>query len=347
MKITDVRAIYPNWKQLPQGVWQSAFWQIVVCVESDTGLRGYGYGGGEPGAMVVNRHFKHVINGRKIDTVEHIRDLWEAMYQASLPYGRKGIPVMALSGVDLALWDLLAKAMAVPVYELVGGLKRESVEAYATSSALERCRDLGYRSIKPVLGRRADPEKTERLIAKARQLFGPDAKVMADSYMAWDRQRTLEMAQRLGPYGVYWFEDVLTPDLLDGQAELRSKIKPIKLAGGEHEFTQFGFEAIAKAGALDIWQPDIAWCGGMTAALQILKLADRVGASVVMHRGGEIWGLHFIVATHCEPFAETHPHRWEPGAEVLWLDEPQANAGMISPPDRPGFGVSLNESMLS
>ena len=128
-------------------------------------------------------------------------------------------------------------------------------------------------------------------------------------------------------YNLYWVEDVTTPDHLEEQAALREIIHPINLAGGEHEFTRFGFAQIAKAGALDIWQPDVAWCGGITETLRILELAQEHSVPVVPHRGGEIWGLHVIAATDCEDLAETHPERWEESADELWLDEPRVVDG--------------------
>ena len=111
MRITDVKAVYPNWTPRPGGAWQSYFWQIVVRVETDTGAWGLGYGGGGPPAcQVVNSHLRELLVGRAVESAGDIRDLWDLMYAKSLPYGRKGIPVMALSGVDLALWDLLGRA---------------------------------------------------------------------------------------------------------------------------------------------------------------------------------------------------------------------------------------------
>ena len=118
------------------------------------------------------------------------------------------------------------------------------------------------------------------------------------------------------------------------------------IAGGEHEFTHHGFRDIARTRALDIWQPDITWCGGITAGLRILDLAREAGASVVPHRGGEIWGLHLIAATDCADLAETMPARWSNSADVLWNEEPQAKDGYIRPSDRPGFGVTLDDSLL-
>ena len=351
VKITEVKAVYPKWRVTPGGPWQSYFWQIVVEVRTDTGAVGYGYGGGgSPAVAIVNSHFRDLLIGREVNSIDDIRDIWDLLYFKSLPYGRKGMPVMALSGVDLALWDLLAKSEGLPVYELLGGLKKPSIRAYATTHDIERERDAGFTAVKLSprwTGKESDYDDTVEMMARAREAFGPDALVMTDCYMSWDAAVTRKMARLLASYDLYWFEDVITPDDLAETAELRPAVKPVLLAGGEHEFTHHGFEEVARTGALDVWQPDIAWCGGITAGLRILDLAEQTGGvTVVPHRGGEIWGLHFIVATGCDDLAETHPDRWQEGADMLWLDEPVPVDGRIAPNDRPGFGVTLNEAML-
>ena len=169
---------------------------------------------------------------------------------------------------------------------------------------------------------------------------------MIDTYLSWDGPVTLEMSTRLAEFNIYWFEDVLTPDDLSGQADLRQPVKPTLISGGEHEFTHHGFAAIAKAGALDLWQPDITWCGGLTAGMRIVELANKHGIPVSPHRGGEVWGLHLLVATDCADLAEFHSDHIEEKRDMLWLNEPTPNNGYISPNDNPGFGVALNEAML-
>ena len=350
MRIDDVKAVYPKWKQISKEGWQSHFWQIVVRIQSDTGTVGVGYGGGgTPGVEVVNQHLRELLVGRTIESTDDIRETWDFLYRMSLPYGRKGIPVMALSGVDLALWDLLGKERGEPVYELLGGLKKTKVRAYASGMEMNRYHDMGYTANKFTPGRERTEDavrKTVEAATMSRRVFGESGLIMTDCYMAWDTETTRRMADAVDGLNVYWFEDILTPDLLDEQAAVRPLIKPIKVAGGEHEFTRFGFGAVAKAGALDIWQPDITWCGGITEGLRILEMAQVQGVPVVLHRGGEIWGLHFIAATDCDDLAETHPGRWIPPRDELWLDEPQAVDGHLTIPDKPGFGVQLNEAML-
>ncbi len=350
MRISDVRAVYPRWRGLPAGAWQSHFWQIVVEVRTDTGEVGLGYGGGgRPAVEIVGSHFRELLSGRVIESADDIREAWDLLYLKSLPYGRKGIPIMALSGVDLALWDLLAKSEGRPVYDLLGGLEKRSVRAYASTREFERERDAGFTAVKFSHlweGANGGYDDAVRAAARAREVFGSEALVMVDCYMSWDSVVTAEMSRLLAPYGLYWFEDVLTPDDLPGMAALKPVAAPVLLAGGEHEFTHHGFGDVARAGALDVWQPDVTWCGGLTAALRVVELAERTGVKVTPHRGGEVWGLHLVAATGCEDLAETHPDRWREDAAVLWMDEPRAVDGRIAPADRPGFGVTLNEEML-
>jgi L-rhamnonate dehydratase len=169
---------------------------------------------------------------------------------------------------------------------------------------------------------------------------------MADCYMSWDREVTLEMAQRLRPYNFYWFEDLLTPDDLAGQAALRGQLNGVLVAGGEHEFTHFGYREIFNAGALDLWQPDITWCGGITAGLRIVELAEQQQIPVVPHRGGEVWGLHLIAATSCADLGEVLPGTRDRPVEQIWEGEPTVVDGYLTPSDAPGLGVVLKGEYL-
>ncbi|MEC8913066.1 MAG: enolase C-terminal domain-like protein, partial [Chloroflexota bacterium] len=182
---------------------------------------------------------------------------------------------------------------------------------------------------------------------KARSTLGENALIMIDTYMSWNQDVTLEMAKILSPYNIHWFEDVLTPDDLVGQANIRTKVKPTLIAGGEHEFTHYGFMELARSAALDIWQPDITWCGGITAGLRIIEIAKTFGIPVIPHRGGEVWGLHLIVSSDCQDLAEVLPGTKGAHKDELWAGEPQAEDGYIEPNDQPGFGVNINESLLS
>ena len=156
----------------------------------------------------------------------------------------------------------------------------------------------------------------------------------------------MELASHLAPYNIYWFEDVLLPDQVEMQAELRRQIKPILLAGGEHEFTAYGFAPVAHAGALDLWQPDVTWCGGLTAALRIAELAAAHEVPVVLHRGGEIWGLHLIAAGWVEDLGELVLGSRDAARDLVWLGEPKVENGYLELPQGPGFGVEVNQEIL-
>ncbi|MDC0035280.1 hypothetical protein OAJ44_02820, partial [Chloroflexi bacterium] len=264
------------------------------------------------------------------------------------PYGRKGIAVMALSGVDLALWDLLGKAENCPVYKLIGKRNKDYVRSYATGTDVEWYAKLGFTAHK--FPHRWNSEKdistAVSTASQARNILGQNALLMIDTYMSWSFETTLQMATSLEDFNIYWFEDVVNPDDLESQSELRGLVKPILIAGGEHEFTEFGYQEIAKAEALDLWQPDITWCGGITSGIRIVEMANTLGIPIAPHRGGEVWGLHLIVSSTCDNLAEVLPGTKNGSRDNLWVGEPFPADGYISPTDDPGFGVTVNESLL-
>jgi L-rhamnonate dehydratase len=349
VKITEIKASYPRYGyQLPE--WRPELWQIVVRVETDAGVTGWGWGGGGRASVpIVNGHFREQLLGREVGSTQDISAVWDDLYHASIPYGRAGIAIMALSGVDIALWDLLARAEGVPVYQLIGPRKKESVTAYGTGTNWEDFLDQGYSAFKLTHRWRGDPsvyQRTAEKVGRIREAYGPNALLMLDCYLSWDAEVTREMARVLSPYNIYWFEDVLTPEERETQAVIRGEIAPILMAGGEHSFTDHGFAEVARTGALDIWQPDVAWCGGVTALLRIIALADRTGYRVCPHRGAEPWGLHVIVASTCMSFAEYNPGRRGARGERAWIGEPIPEEGQIAPSEEPGFGLEPNATML-
>ncbi len=159
---------------------------------------------------------------------------------------------MALSGVDLALWDLMGKAENKGVCELLGGPRRQRIPAYATGADVEWYRDLGFGAHKASHKRQdaaaADAERVVEWARRSRQVLGPEALLMVDGYMSWDADFSRAMARELEPYRIHWFEDVVLPDEVEGQAALRPDIKPVLLAGGEHEFTHYATRRLFNAG---------------------------------------------------------------------------------------------------
>ena len=348
MKIKSVSAVYPNYQHTTPS-WRTHLWQIVVRVETNTGQIGWGYGGGGKAAVeIVNGHFAEILVGKSFDSISAISDIWNFLYTASIPYGRKGVAIMALSGVDIALFDALGKAEMKPVANLLGSTIKDRMRCYATGPDTDYYAELGFTAQKfPFQWKGNESEAAGVAMGeKARSAFGKDAEVMFDVYMTWNSKITLRMHNALKHVGIHWYEDILTPDDLEELGVLRTKIYPVNMAGGEHEFTAHGFTDIARTKAYDIWQPDITWCGGITAGLQILDLALANNAQVVPHRGAEPWGLHLIAATACEDFAEILPGVRGGGKDDLWIGAPEPVDGYIQIEDEPGFGITPNEDLL-
>ncbi|HEV8311284.1 MAG TPA: enolase C-terminal domain-like protein [Methylomirabilota bacterium] len=335
MKITGVRALIPRGTDEPRD-WRTAMAQIAVVVDTDAGLSGLGVGGGgRAGVHVVEAVLREILVGRDPADVE---GLWDRMYRATLPFGRKGLAVMALSGVDLALWDLRGKAAKKPVYELLGGLRHPIIPAYAsigwevTDEGSRGFRHLKLHMPRPSPGHDANVE----VVRRARQRLGPEVTLYTDAFLAWEVEETLRLAEAFVPYEVRWIEEPLSPDDLDGYAELVRR-SPIPIAGGEHEYGVHGFREILDRRAHTILQPDACWCGGMTQLRKIFVLAAERGVWVVPHRGAEVWGLHAIAALSPQPLAESG-RPW-----ITWLrGAPAVERGVIRPTDAPGFGVELD-----
>lgn len=347
MRIESVKAVYPNYQNVASS-WRTHLWQIVVEVRMDGGVIGYGYGGGGLASLpVVNGHFRELLVGTEVNSPDDVFGIWDRLYYESLPYGRKGVAMMALSGVDLALWDALGKAEKKPVAELIGGVKKNSMEVYATGPDSEWYAELGVSGQKLTHRWRGTTDDAVTSARTARSVMGNQAKVMFDVYKSWNSEVTLRMAEDLAEFDIYWFEDVLTPDDVRELGELRPKVAPINMAGGEHEFGVEGFREIGEHGAYDIWQPDITWCGGITAGMRICELARELGVPVVPHRGGEVWGLHLIAANDaCDDLAEMVLGARDSEVDDLWVGSPQIEDGKLSIRDEAGFGVRLNEGML-
>jgi L-rhamnonate dehydratase len=341
MRIRDVRAVQPVSPGSPPD-WRTSLGQILVAVDTDAGLTGHGVGGGGlAGVHVVRTVLRDLLLGRDPGP---LGDLWRAMYQATLPFGRKGVAVMALSGVDLALWDLRGKAERRPVVELLGGSAGRPVPAYHTAWG-EIPPDLAgrFRAFKLHVGAEPGGDRVDaaaRAVEKARKVVGPDRPLMLDAWMQWDVPTTLAVAERVRPHSVGWLEEPLPPDDLAGYAELRDRC-PLPIAGGEHEFTAAGFAPLIEARLHRILQPDVCWCGGLTELVKIYRLAHAAGLRVCPHRGAEVWALHALAALDPEPLAEAG-RPW-----LTWVrGQPPVRDGIIRLSGEPGFGAGIDENRL-
>ena len=341
---------YPEYRQSRQSFGINVLGTLVVEVEADDGTVGFAVTtGGEIGAYIVEKHFARFIEGRAVTDLE---TMWDQMYNASLYYGRKGVVVNALSGVDLAVWDLLGKIRGEPVYQLLGGAVREELMFYATGARPDLAKQMGFIGGKmPLHHCPAEGEEGLRKnlaeLASMRERVGSEFWLMFDCWMSLDLNYATRLALAAREYELKWIEEALSPDDYWGYAELRRNVPAgMLVATGEHESTRWGFRMLLEMGCCDMIQPDVGWCGGLTELIKISALADAHGVPVVPH-GSSVYSYHFVLTRHNSPFAEflmmaPKADHVVPMFTPLLLDEPVPVNGRMKVPDRPGFGVRLN-----
>jgi L-rhamnonate dehydratase len=341
---------YPEFRDSRQSFGINVLGTLVVEVEASDGTVGFAVTtGGEVGAYIVEKHFARFVEGRAVTEIEL---MWDQMFYGSLFYGRKGVVINALSGVDLALWDLLGKVRGEPVYQLLGGAVRKELEFYATGARPDLARQLGFIGGKMPL-HHSPAEGDEGLrkniaeLSDMRNRVGPDFWLMWDCWMSLDVDYATRLARAAAKVGLKWIEEPLLPDDYWGHARLRKKLpRGMLLAAGEHEATRWGFRMLLEMKCCDILQPDVGWCGGLSELIKISALADAHGALVVPH-GSSVYSYHFVVTRHNSPFAEflmmaPGADRIVPMFHPLLLDEPVPVNGRMKVPDAAGFGVRLN-----
>jgi len=346
---------YPEYRQSRQSFGINVLGTLVVEIEAADGTIGFAVTtGGEPAAYIVEKHLARFLEGRDPAETEKI---WDQMYFATQFYGRKGLVVNAISGVDLALWDLLGRLRQEPVHALLGGAVRDELQFYATSSRPDLSQAMGFIGGKMPLhhGPAEGPDGMRANLAELadmRARVGPDFWLMLDCWMALDVDYATRLAVAAHEHGLKWIEEALNPDDYWGYAELRRNVpRGMLVTTGEHEATRWGFRMLLEMECCDILQPDVGWCGGITELLKISALADARGKMVVPH-GSSVYSYHFVITRHNSPFAEFL--MMAPAAdEVVPMFHPQllgepvpVNGRMkLSALDRPGFGVELNRDI--
>jgi L-rhamnonate dehydratase len=343
-------AKYPAYRASRRSFGLNVLGTLVVEVEASDGTVGFGVTtGGMLGAWIVEHHLARFIEGQKVTDLE---TMWDQMFLSTLHYGRKGIVINAMSGVDLALWDLLGKVRAEPVYHLLGGAVRDDLVFYATGTRPDLAKDLGFVGGKlPLHHSPAEGEAGLRQnlaeLAAMRHRVGDDFWLMWDCWMSLDLNYALRLAEAARDLRLKWLEEALLPDDYWGYRDLRRSAPPgLLITTGEHESTRYGFRLLLEMGCCDIIQPDVGWCGGLTELIKISALAEARNVLVVPH-GSSVYSYHFVITRHHSPFAEflmmaPEADRVVPMFTPLLLDEPVPVSGRLKLPDHPGFGVQLN-----
>ena len=384
MKIEEVRTRLFRWKgktttlpahfctnpmdllQLPQtsmGTFTFHGW-LVVEIFTDDGLVGIGNAALAPPItkQTIDLYLKPLLLGQNPWDVEF---LWQHMYRKTMAFGRKGIGMVAISAVDIALWDLLGKSAKQPVFRLLGGRTKPRIPVYASrlyatglddlAAEARHYKEQGFKAMKlrfgwgPVDGA-SGMQRNIDLVRTVREAVGDGIDVMADAYMGWTLDYAKRMLPLLEPFHLRWLEEPVIPDDIHGYAELKSYGR-VPIAGGEHEFTLAGFRDLLAIRALDYIQFDTNRVGGITQARKIAALAEAHGVPVIPH-AGQMHNYHVVMASFNSPMAEYFPIvDVEVGNELFWYlfaGEPKATDGHIDLSDEvPGLGLTIQEDKLA
>ncbi len=328
----------------------------AIEIETDKGVTGscVNYGGGAFSCAVIDQHFRRFLIGQDPFNIELI---WDQMNRSTLPYGLGGITNMAMAGVDLALHDLVARSLNIPVYQLLGGQTKESIPCYATihPDFVDHWKKRGFFGVKIAAPWGVESglegiKKMEKLIAKLRSDLGDSMEIMIDCYLSWDVEFSSRLAERIRKYDVKWFEDPLQNGWATSQnAYLRERIAPIQLATGNLEYHYKAFHEIIERRATDIIQPEIQWCGGLTPTRRIAAMAKPYDMPVIPH-GASVYNYHFVLSNTNSPYAEFLSTGEGTGLHPIFdtiVGEPLPKDGRVFlDPKKPGFGVELNRAKL-
>jgi L-rhamnonate dehydratase len=336
---------------------------LVVEIFTDDGHVGIGNAALAPQVtkQVIDLYLKPLLLGQDPWDTDF---LWQHMYRKTMAFGRKGIGMVAISAVDIALWDLLGKSARQPVYRLLGGRTKPRIPVYASrlysvplnelAAEAKKYKDEGYRAMKLRFGwgptdSAEGMQRNIALVRTVRETVGDGIDLMADAYMGWTLDYAKRMLPLLEPFHLRWLEEPVIPDDICGYAELKSYGR-IPIAGGEHEFTLYGFRELLEARALDYIQFDTNRVGGITQARKIAALAEAYGVPVIPH-AGQMHNYHVVMASLNSPMAEYFPIvDVEVGNELFWYifsGEPKAKDGFIDLDESvPGLGLTINENAL-
>jgi len=331
---------------------------VFIEIATDEGVTGLAGPITKAAAFLIDAQLRDILLGADPRANEL---LWDQLYRYAV-HGRKGETMIAISAVDCALWDLRGKWLNVPVYKLLGGPTREVVPAYASmlgfsvepEQAAARAREyaaLGFKHQKwffrhGLAEGRAGMAKNLTLARVVREATGEDYELMFDCWMSFDVPYTIALGEQLAAYRPRWLEEPCLPDKLESYARIRRAVK-FPISGGEHEYTRWGFRAIIEAQAMDVLQPDIYWCGGITETLKICALASTYDLQVIPHGHSVPATLQFLAAQppHVCPLLE-YLVKWNQVHQFFFKEPVQPREGMVPLPTKPGMGVELDPAKI-
>ena len=367
MRITDVEPIVLRLAQVDATRADGTQDAFLVRVHTDEGIVGIGEADTAPqlartivempSSHSLARGLREVLAGE--DPLD-IDRLWQQMFHASDHYGRRGAALHVMSAIDIALWDIAGKVAGRSVSDLLGGRRLTEIPVYASEvmpatpdevrQIAARTVDAGYRALKlgwGPLGR--DLAYDEELVRAAREELGPERSLMLDGGRVYTVKRALDLLRRVEEHRLYWFEEALQPDDLDGYARLTATAA-VRIAAGEADETAAPFRALVEQGHLDVVQPDLARCGGFTVARQIALLEHSSSVEIVPHcfSSGVLVAasLHFV-ATLDRPTWSEYSVAQSPLVNGILKMPFVLRDGCLTVPDGPGLGIELDEEAIA
>ena len=350
----------------------------IVEIETDEGISGWGECFGPGNIAFANKGIvEKVIQPMVLGMQALDRDvIWHKVYNLMRDHGQKGMPLQALSGVDIALWDLAGKAANLPLYKMIGGAHRDKVEVYGYGMMLRpeninslisrfkeesaEIKEMGFKALKMKVG--VGPKDDIKLIEAVREGIGDNFRFMVDANHGYTTHDALYVGRAMEEFSPYWFEEPVAPEDLDGYRELRAALK-VNISGGEAEFNRWGWRKLLESRGLDIAQPEVCALGGISEYLRVLALCHSHFTPVVNH----VWGSAIAVAVNLHLLAAMPPlpgglFPWEPMLEfdtthnhfiddllTVSLDiknQVKNNNGTVSLPNGPGLGVTPQRDFL-
>jgi D-galactarolactone cycloisomerase len=372
MKITSVRTHVLEAKLSQPFAYSRAWYDtrmaMIVEIETDDGLVGWGesYGPAWMTAAVVRTVAPWFVGQDPLRSDL----LWQEMYARLRDHGQKGLVIQAMSGLDIALWDIKGKHFGVPAYRLMGGGQRDTVQAYATGLYRRKSGNPvnylaeeaagyvaeGFKAVKLKVG--FGIEEDVRVTRAVREAIGPDIGLMVDANHAYDTVAAIHLGRQIEQYDIGWFEEPVPPEDLAGHLAVKAALT-IPIAGGECEFTRFGFRDLLTAHALDIIQPDTCSAGGLSECKKIADMAVAFGVRYNPHA----WGTGIGIAASLQLLAVLAPHTppslapAEPMLEFDRTEHPIRQAllttpiehvdGFVRVPEGPGLGIEIDRAALA
>jgi L-rhamnonate dehydratase len=364
MKITDVEVIYVCIPETKDGRVQDS---LIVKVHTDEGITGIGEVHSAPlavrGAILgpfcssIRSGLKHLVLDEDPFETEF---LWEKMYRGNIYAGRSGVALHAMSGIDMALWDIKGKKLGMPIWKLLGGGFRKRIRCYASSwfgatpaETGERARylaGLGFSAVKfgwAPLGK--DATTDHALVSKAREGLGRGPDLLIDAGLAWDARTAIQRARAFSEHNIFWLEEPLAPDDYEGYRKL-SEATDVRIAAGEEESSRHDFQRLIVRGNVDVIQVDLARTS-FTEAMKVASMAADQGLPVANHAFttyiNVAAALHWLAAVNNALIAEYVMRDGQSIADIITHQKIVPHDGFLDIPQDPGLGIDLNEEAIA